>query len=158
MDTITAMALSFQDPVLHFIGIMLDSALLYAVLIFAVLYLVEKRDEKRRKVAASLVLTFLAVAGLKFVMGKERPCAAEGWCPGDYSFPSMHAAIAFTLMTGFLNKKSFPLFLLFALFVSFTRLNLGVHVFVDIAGALPVAMVSYYVTDIFWRDGHGGRD
>jgi membrane-associated phospholipid phosphatase len=54
-------------------------------------------------------------------------------------------------MTGFLNKKSYPLFLLFALFVSFTRMNLGVHVFEDIAGALPVALISYYLIDIAWK-------
>jgi len=49
-------------------------------------------------------------------------------------------------MTAFIRKKLFPAYLLFALFVSFTRINLGVHLFWDIAAALPVALISYYIT------------
>jgi membrane-associated phospholipid phosphatase len=162
MDTIAAAAVSIDNPLLTAAGLVLDSSLIYAAIVLALLLIGESRNEKRIKVAASLLLTFLAVAGIKYALAQERPCAGEDWCPESYSFPSTHAAIAFTLMTGFLNKKSYAFYLLFALFVSFTRLNLGVHVFIDIAGALPVALLSYYFTDIVWmerdeRPGAGKR-
>jgi membrane-associated phospholipid phosphatase len=62
-------------------------------------------------------------------------------------------------MIAFLNRRSYPLYLLFALFVSFTRLNLGVHAFVDIAAALPIAAIGYYAVDMAWNAGKkkGGK-
>lgn len=155
MDSITAWALSVDGPALKAVGLFLDNAIAYGAVVLALLFIGERRKEKRVKMLASLLVTVLAVWAVKYAMAHERPCAGEEWCPEDYSFPSMHAATAFVLMTGFLNKKSYPLFLLFALFVAFTRLNIGVHVFGDIAGALPIAMISYYLTDIYWRESHG---
>ncbi|MEW6036198.1 MAG: phosphatase PAP2 family protein [Candidatus Micrarchaeota archaeon] len=151
MDTITSIALSVDSPILKAAGMVLDGSIAYAAIVLALVLIGESRNDKRLKLMASLALTALLVTIVKTALAHERPCSAEAWCPPGYSFPSTHAAIAFTLMTGFLNKKSYPLFLLFALFVSFTRMNLGVHVFEDIAGALPVALISYYLTDMAWK-------
>ena len=118
MDAITTLAMSIQNPVLHEIGMILQNPLIYAGLIFGLVLLAERREKKRVKIILALALTFLLVSGIKHIIAKERPCVDMEWCPQDYSFPSMHAAIAFTLMTGFLNKKSYPLFLVFALFVA----------------------------------------
>jgi len=52
-------------------------------------------------------------------------------------------------MIAFLNKKNYPLFLLFGMFTAFTRLHLGVHTLEDVAAALPVAFLSYYIADIY---------
>ncbi|MBU0532270.1 phosphatase PAP2 family protein [Candidatus Micrarchaeota archaeon] len=150
MDTITSIAMSVDCPGINEIGMILQNPAVYLAVIIALLLIGERRNEKRVKVLFSLILTFLLVTGIKYVMAKERPCVEGEWCPDGYSFPSTHAAIAFTLMTAFLNKKSYPAYLLFALFVAFTRLNLGVHTFYDVAGALPVAMISYYITDVVW--------
>ncbi|MCI0503531.1 phosphatase PAP2 family protein [Candidatus Micrarchaeota archaeon] len=158
MDSITAIAAGIQNPLLSAVGLALDSAAIYAILILALMLLGERRDGKRKKIIASLAVAFLLAGILKFAMAHERPCIGETWCPEDNSFPSMHAAIAFTLMIGFLNKRGYPLYLAFALFVSFTRLNLGVHVFLDIAGALPIALISYYLTDIIWQEIEGERN
>ncbi|MEW6749170.1 MAG: phosphatase PAP2 family protein [Candidatus Micrarchaeota archaeon] len=155
MDSISALALSVDDPTIRAAGFFLDNAVAYGAVVLALLLIGERRDDKRMKIFASLLVTVAAVWAVKYAMAYERPCAGEEWCPGDYSFPSMHAATAFALMTGFLNKRSYPLFLLFALFVSFTRLNIGVHLFGDVAGALPIALISYYLTDIYWRESHG---
>lgn len=155
MDSITALALSLDDPILRAVGLFLDNAIAYGIVVVSLLLLGERRNDKRLKIVASLLVAALAVGAVKYAMAYERPCTGEEWCPDDYSFPSMHAVVAFALMTGFLNKRSYPLFLLFALFVSFTRLNLGVHLFRDIAGALPIALISYYLTDIFWREKDG---
>jgi membrane-associated phospholipid phosphatase len=151
MDTITALAYGIRSPTLDAAGLFLDNALIYAAVVFIFVFSGEDRSGKRIKIILSLTLAVLLSAGIKAFIAHERPCSGEGWCPDGYSLPSMHAAAAFTLMIGFLNKRSYPVYLLFALFVAFTRLNLGVHVFQDVAGALPVAMVSYYLADIGWR-------
>ncbi len=152
MDAISAIAMSIQNPLLRAIDLFIDNPGIYAILVLAIVFMVEKRNEKKRKIIVSLVVALILATAVKFALAHQRPCAGQIDCPNDYSFPSLHAAVAFTLMTGFLNKKSFLLFLVFALFVGFTRLNLGVHVFQDIAGALPVALISYYLTDIFWKE------
>ena len=155
MDSITALALSVDNPLVHMAGMILDDTIIYVVIVMGLLLIGENRNDKRMKIIASLVVAALAVIAIKHTLQIERPCIGEDWCPDDYSFPSTHAAVGFALMAGFLNKRSYALYLLFALFVGFTRMNIGVHVFGDIAGALPIALIAYYVTDIFWRERHG---
>ena len=151
MDMITRGALSVDSPLLQEIGMLMQNPFIYAALVLGVLFLGERRQRKQIKILLSLALTLMLVTGIKNFMEVERPCVEGDWCPTDYSFPSMHAAIAFTLMTAFLNKKSYIGYLFFALFVSFTRLNIGVHTFYDIAGALPIALLSYYLTVVIYR-------
>ena len=153
MDAITAAALSVDSPLLRAAGLLLDNSLLFAGVLLLLLIVGEERPGKRRKIIISVLLSIIAAYAIKAAIAKERPCAGEEWCPSDYSFPSIHAAAAFALMCPFLNKKSFPAYLLFALFTSFTRLNLGVHTFVDVAAALPIALVCYYAVDLGERDG-----
>ena len=150
VDTITGLALSVQNPLVTQIAMLLNDNLIYAALILALLLIGEGRNGKRAKVLLSLVIAIAIGVVVKTALATERPCADETWCPTGYSFPSLHATAAFTLMVAFLNKKSYPGFLLFALFVAFTRLNLGVHTFRDIAGALPLAIIAYYVTGLAW--------
>ncbi|MDD5171619.1 MAG: phosphatase PAP2 family protein [Candidatus ainarchaeum sp.] len=151
MDAITVLAASVNEPLLRTIGLILDDSLVYGFVILAFLFIGEMRWSKRLKVMLALALALLLATGLKYAMAEERPCAGQDWCPEDYALPSLHATAAFTLMIAFLNKRTYPLYLLFALFVCFTRLNLGVHYFQDIVGALPVALLSYYLVDIAWK-------
>jgi len=151
MDAITAFALSIDNPAIKMLGMLLDNSFIYAGLLLGLILGGEQREGKRMKIILSIVLAFLMAITIKYAMARERPCTLEDWCPQDYSFPSIHAAVAFTLMTAFVNKKSYILYLFFALFVSFTRLNLGVHIFQDVAAALPIALMSYYVMDITWK-------
>ncbi|MFN7991905.1 MAG: phosphatase PAP2 family protein [Candidatus Micrarchaeia archaeon] len=159
MDGITALAFSLQDPILRQIDLLIgNDAVFFAILLILVLA-GERKNDKRAKILLSIILAVGAGYAIKHAVAEHRPCYGADWCPDDYSFPSLHAVAAFTLMCGFITRKSFPLFFLFAVFVSFTRMNLGVHYFMDIAGALPVAIVSYYVTHILaerWGGpGHG---
>jgi membrane-associated phospholipid phosphatase len=153
MDSITALALSIDNPLLKAIGILIDNEFFYMALIIALVFAGENRNEKRLKILITLVAVVVLGIAIKTALAHPRPCAGLSWCPSDYSFPSLHAAAAFALMIAFLNKRTYPLYLLFALFVSFTRLNLGVHVFVDIAAALPIALVGYYAVDLVWNAG-----
>jgi membrane-associated phospholipid phosphatase len=153
MDAITALAASVNEPILRTVGLLLDDSLIYGFVLLALLFIGEMRWDKRAKVMLALALALLLATGLKYAIAEERPCAGQDWCPEDFAFPSLHATAAFALMIAFLNKRSYPFYFAFALFVCFTRLNLGVHDFQDIAGALPVSLVSYYLIDILWRSG-----
>ncbi|NYZ73861.1 phosphatase PAP2 family protein [Candidatus Micrarchaeota archaeon] len=159
MDAITILAASVNEPLLRSIGLLLDDNIIYGLVIVALLLIGERRLGKITKVMLALALALLLATGLKNLIAEERPCAGQDWCPHDFAFPSLHATAAFTLMIAFLNKRSYPAYLAFALFVCFTRLNLGMHDFQDIAGALPVALISYYLVDILWRSGavKGGK-
>lgn len=158
MDAITRFALSVNNEAVRVAGLFLGDPFIYAAVLVVLLFLGERRGEKRNKVILSLIITLLMAVTVKYAMARERPCTTEGWCPDDYSFPSIHAALAFTLMTAFVNKRSYVFYMFFALFVSFTRLNLGVHIFQDAAAALPIALVSYYITDILWKTRKGGDE
>jgi len=84
---------------------------------------------------------------------EPRPCTGGSsliQCPLDYSLPSGHAAMAFTLMIAFIGKRPFPFFWIFALLVAYTRFYLGVHTFEDLAAALVLAPVAYQFADIIW--------
>jgi membrane-associated phospholipid phosphatase len=150
MDAITALALSIHNPLISTIGHFLDQDLLYVVVILGLVILGEWKNDKRIKILLSLAFAFVLGWTVKLLVAEPRPCLGAVWCPLDYAFPSTHAVVAFALMFSFIKKKSFPFFLAFALFVSFTRLNLGVHVFVDILGAIPIALVAYYITGVAW--------
>ena len=151
MDLVTSIALSVDHPLIKAFGIIIHDAVGYAAIVLALLFIGELRPDKRKKVLLSFAITILLVTGIKHVMAHERPCVGEDWCPESYSFPSMHAAIAFTLMTAFMNKRSYPFYVFFALLVGFTRINLGVHIFQDVVAALPMAMLSYFITYQIWE-------
>ncbi len=158
MDTITSLALSVDNQLIRSVGELLASDLAYGALTLVLVFAGEARNDKRLKTVLSLALVLLLCTAVKQLTAHPRPCAGLDWCPADYSFPSLHAAVAFTLAIAFLDKRGYPLYLLFALFVSFTRLNLGVHVFMDVAAALPLAMLSCYAVSLAWRaKGMDGR-
>ncbi len=151
MDAITAWALSIHNSLIREIGLFLDQDFFYTMIIIGLVILGEWKNDKRLKIFLTLIFAYLLGLTVKYFVAEPRPCFGADWCPLDYAFPSTHAVVAFTLMACFLNKKSFPFFLVFALFVSFTRLNLGVHVFGDIIGAFLIALFAYYVTGVAWK-------
>ncbi|MFP3949696.1 MAG: phosphatase PAP2 family protein [Candidatus Micrarchaeia archaeon] len=139
------------------LALLLGNEVVFFLVLGMLVFLAEKRPEKRKKIILGIVVVSLMVMGLKNLFAVERPCtgdAAEHGCPSfpylEHSFPSGHAAVAFLVMIAFLDKKPFPVFWLFALLIAYTRIFLGVHTFADIAGALVLAPIAYYVTDILW--------
>jgi membrane-associated phospholipid phosphatase len=139
------------------ISLLLGNEIIFFLVVGAMVFLAEKRPEKRRKIILGIIVVSLMVVALKNIFALERPCAgpdAEYGCPSlplmEYSFPSGHAAVAFLLMVAFLDKKCFPVFWLFALFIAFGRLSLGVHTLEDVAGSLALAPIAYYATDMLW--------
>ncbi len=159
MDFITDFAFSIKNDLLTSVSLLINDNVIFAIIVLVLLLISEKRPEKRIKVLSALLLVAILTFGIKEIMAVDRPCVSldVSYCPEEYSFPSIHAAVAFTLMISFLDKKSYPWFVLFALFISFSRLHLAVHSFRDIAGALPLALVSYYIVDIIWRHRYGKK-
>jgi membrane-associated phospholipid phosphatase len=150
IDAVTAIALSVQNPLLSAAGHLLDNDLFYVAIVLGLVAICEWKNDKRLKICLLLAIAFVIGWVVKYLVAEPRPCLGAVWCPLDYAFPSTHAVLAFALMFGFMKKKSFPFFLVFALFVSFTRMNIGVHNFGDILGAIPIALIAYYISDIAW--------
>jgi len=73
-------------------------------------------------------------------------------CPTNFSFPSGHAATAFaasTVLTFFDKKRRFFYFLV-ATLISFSRIYLGCHYFLDVlAGGLIGTVIGKLTTNIF---------
>ncbi len=139
------------------LSLLLGNGAVFFIVLGMLVFVAEKRPEKRKKIILGVIVVSLMVAGLKNLFAVERPCAvanAAYGCPSlpylEHSFPSGHAAVAFLVMIAFLDKKPFPVFWIFALLVAYTRIFLGVHTFADIAGALVLAPIAYYVTDMLW--------
>ena len=149
MDPLATYATGITLPLLQELSLALDNLVWFSLLIVLIVFFAEKREDKRVKIILALFLATVQSVALKNIYFIERPCSNNPNCPADYSFPSIHAAVGFTLMIAFLNKKNYPLFLLFGMFTAFTRLHLGVHTLEDVAAALPVAFLSYYIADIY---------
>jgi len=139
-------------------SLLMNNEIIFFGLVLLMVFLAEKRPEKRKKILFALLITALLIVVLKNAFAIERPCIAspsEYGCPSSpltsSSFPSGHASIAFVLMIAFLNKPSFPVFWVFALLIAASRIFLGVHTFEDIAGAIVLAPIAYYITDVIWR-------
>jgi membrane-associated phospholipid phosphatase len=152
MISITQMVQSVDIGLVKDIGMALNNPFIYCALIIILVVAGERRKEKTVKIFFSLLLAALLAVAAKEAFSHSRPCVGEEWCPEGYSFPSIHTAIAFALMAAFIRRKEYPAYLLFALFVAFSRINIGVHVFQDIVAALPIALVAYYITWIVIRD------
>ena len=72
-------------------------------------------------------------------------------CPQDYALPSTHAAAAFALAVSLLGTSLYFPALFFALFVSFSRIYIGVHTLADVSGGLAIALLAYYATLVLWH-------
>jgi membrane-associated phospholipid phosphatase len=151
--SITRSAASIQHEWLEAIGLLLNEPVIFLLIIVGLGLFFERKNEERIHLAAALLITFILVSAIKSTLAVERPCIAMpgAVCPIGYSLPSMHAAISFTLMFAFLERRMFLFFLVFSLFVSFTRLNLGVHTFEDVAAALPIAFMSFFLAQNIWN-------
>ena len=157
MDYISTLAYSINNPIVHTISLLIDNYVFYGLAILTLLFVSQKEDSDRIKLAACLLLTILIVSFVKNSFGIERPCFGMQNCPSWYSFPSLHAAFAFCIMAATMNKKEYWIYFIFAVVVAFSRMNLGVHTFADIAGAIPISFIAYYSVDFAYRQSRGGK-
>ena len=97
-----------------------------------VFYAVKPSFKSLKALYTGLLLTFLIVGFLKMIIARPRPF--EGFESAFFSFPSGHAAIAFSSIPAFKNfpKPLFYSLIAFAVLVAISRLYLQVHYFSDI--------------------------
>ena len=123
-----------------------------AIIVAAALTLVLGRRKDRWGL---LLLVFVVLSSdllsnlLKHLFMRTRPCnALEGvrllaGCSHSYSFPSSHATNIFAAMV-FLTaryRKFFPVFLTVAVTVAYSRVYVGVHYPLDVAGGAVLGSV-----------------
>lgn len=151
-DTITQGINQFNEPVLTVLASLIHDNIIFLVLLVGLLLLGE-RGERTKKILVALVFVALLSLGLKEAFQIERPCnelITKVPCPESYSFPSIHATLAFTLAIAFLYRSNYWIYIAFALLVAASRIYLGVHTFEDVAASLALAAVSYSFIDRIW--------
>ena len=157
MDLITESISSINNSLLTQISALLDNEIIFGaiIILFAIASCWKDKDRNKiKKIAIALILALIVGYALKNIYNVERPCEiipAKIECPTDSSFPSLHAILAFTLMISLLDRKRYILYLIFALFVAFTRIYLGVHTFVDIAASLALSAIIYGIVDYYFK-------
>ncbi|MEK6978947.1 MAG: phosphatase PAP2 family protein [Candidatus Micrarchaeota archaeon] len=154
MDRITTVISTLNDPLITAVSLAINDKVIFIALITVLIFLFEKRTEKILKIFLVLLTAFVLASAAKEVLRLERPCDSamtKIQCPDDFSFPSNHAALAFTLALAFINKKTYPMLMGFAILTAFSRIYLGVHTFEDIVGGLVIAPIAYQTVEIFWK-------
>ncbi len=154
MDRITEWFFSKNNGIFDPLARAINEPILFVGMVIAATFLLEPKNDKRVKILVAVLMATILGLGLKEAYGIERPCAFETGkvtCPNEYSFPSIHAAVAFTFMIAFLNKKIYPVLIVGALVIAISRMYLGVHTFEDIVGGLIVAPFAYAITSIGWE-------
>jgi membrane-associated phospholipid phosphatase len=129
-------------------------ALAVGIALVAVLSYVFKEQKIVPFLACAVAVALLLGAGFKAFLQEERPCVyAPGKipCPLDFSLPSIHALIAFTVAIVALGSQSFPFYLSFALFVAFSRVYLGVHTITEVSAGLALAFFACVLAELMWR-------
>lgn len=93
----------------------------------------------------SILATYLVTAMLKSVIAEPRPCAVLPvreivGCDPSGSFPSLHAAIAFSVLP-FFSGKGAILYFIYASLVATSRVYLGLHYPVDVVAGAVLGLV-----------------
>ncbi len=138
------------------------------ILLIFVAYFISKRRHFlyiAGNLSAILIITALVNTSLKLIIQRERPYLVfdsikkmvDG---GSYSFPSGHSAEVFSLMVGiFLLIKNPYLKILaaiWAIFIGYTRMAMGVHYPLDVLGGatLGASLAYFWVKKINFLKKH----
>ena len=144
LDIITMWASQLSIPLLTPIAQLIDNDFLFLALIL-VLAFIGEQGKRRNRLILTLALVYLLGTGVKYLVQEPRPCLlipSKVQCPDGYSFPSSNAVVAFALAAALWKKPNGWTYALFAIFVAFTRIYLGVHTFFDVFGGTMRSMNS----------------
>ena len=146
MDLLTTVSIFFDNDYILF------STLIFLYLITS--YFFKTQRKKFPKLILTLLIGFLILIAVKEIFTYPRPCVTDESlisCPESYSFPSGHALTILIFAIVLIGEPSFFIFFIFALFICYTRVFLGVHTPLDIAGSLGFAFLSYAISDVIIR-------
>lgn len=122
-------------------------------LILALTYLLKEQKLLPFMVAAVAIALLLGVS-FKLFLQEERPCVDTPGkipCPLDFSLPSLHALLTFTIAIVAVGNRSFAFYLIYALFTAFSRVYLGVHAITEVAAGLALAFLACVLCEMLWR-------
>lgn len=124
-----------------------------ALLVIAVSFIFREQRKIPYILAAVAVALLLGIAFKSFLQ-EPRPCMETPGkisCPLDFALPSIHALLAFTLVIIAVGNRSFAVYLIFALFIAFSRVYLGVHTISEVAAGLAMAFFACVLNEILWK-------
>ncbi|HLC50309.1 MAG TPA: phosphatase PAP2 family protein [Candidatus Nanoarchaeia archaeon] len=120
------------------------------IVLFVIPILINYKSDKKfvQWLSISLFISFILALIIKIVISSARPVEiAYPVLKGlDYSFPSMHAMVAFSLLPVLLSKKLSlnNFFTIFAVLIVFSRIYLGYHYLSDVVFG---AFAGYFIGD-----------
>lgn len=125
------------------------------LLLVVILICIPKTRKTGVMVMLALVLDVLLCSGLlKHLFARIRPCDVNTSIqlliprPTDYSFPSGHTSVSFSVVAALYLAKEKKLFipsLLIAIMISFSRMYLYVHYPTDILGGIVLGILCGYL-------------
>ena len=124
-----------------------------AALIISLTYLFKERKLLPFMITAVAIALLLGVS-FKLFLQEPRPCIDSPGkipCPLDFSLPSLHALLTFTIAIVAIGNRSFAFYLVYALFTAFSRVYLGVHTISEVAAGLALAFLACVLCEMLWR-------
>lgn len=140
----------FFNSFFSFFSLKGSSILIWIFVIVIVVILEERKNpgisKRDKKFIILFSLSFLLTAFLSDIffknifmrarpfIGSGNPTPTQFLCPYDFSFPSAHAATAFAAATvlTFFDKKRRWFYYTVAILISYSRIYLGCHYFLDV--------------------------
>lgn len=150
----------FADRFFSFFSLQGNSILIWVIVMSLTIYFEERKypgiSLRDKRFTFSFITSFFSSSFLvlyvfKPIFERARPMFGPT-CINDYSFPSGHAAAAFSaaaILTHFDPKRRF-LYYLVAILISFSRIYLGCHYLLDVVGG---ALFGYIVSKIILKIG-----
>lgn len=158
---------SYFTAFFSFLSLYGNSFFIWIFIVIAAILLEEKRhpgiQKKDIKFALTFVISFFTTSGLvlvlKEIVQRPRPFVPQlvkaVSCNFDYAMPSGHAAAAFAAATilAYFDKKRRWLYYVIAILVSFSRIYLGCHYFLDVVigstlGLFVSKLIVFFTTKI----------
>ena len=141
----------FFDLFFSFFSLKGNAIFVWILVIIIALFLEEKKhpgiSKNDKKFIIAFTLSFLLTAflveyPLKNFFHRQRPISINH-CPTDFSFPSGHAATAFSATTvlTFFDKKRRFFYHITAFLIAYSRLYLGCHYFLDVLGGGVIGVI-----------------
>ena len=158
--------LFFKNASFPIMGIILGIATNFGVVALFMLAIPSIILYKKNKSAVFLIwltffISFILAFILKLIVLRQRPTETFAYPFTDilnYSFPSMHSMIVFSLLPALNNhiKKQKYFWILFACLVSFSRIYFSFHFLSDVVfGAFAGYFTGCFLLEIYERRNHG---
>ncbi len=145
------------DSIFAFLSLKGNSIITWAIIILLLIVFEEQKDKRfiGYFFASFIITSFITNDILKNIFERPRPIfhIASSFisCPSDFSFPSGHAAGAFSaaVILAHFDAKRKWIYYTIATLVAYSRIYLGCHYFLDVVGgALFGSLISILVLQI----------